>query len=533
MADLVPVRRVLVSVSDKTDLVPFVRGLLAVGVETIVSTGGTAAALEAAGIDVVSVESLTGYPEMMDGRVKTLHPAVHGALLARRDDPGHVAAMEQHGIEPIDMVVVNLYPFERTIARGDVSAAEAIEQIDIGGPAVIRSSAKNHDAVAVVTGIRQYDGIVEELRSNDGALTASTRRTLAAAAFMRTAAYDTAISAWMGGLGARTDGFPALLQLTLSYERELRYGENPHQAAAVYADPAAAGPSLVTAEVLGGKPLSYNNVGDASAAVRAVRDLAAAAAGRAAAVVVKHTNPCGAAVRDTAADAFRAAHDGDPLAAYGGILATSVPIDADAAAAITGEGSFFEVIVAPDIDEAARTALQARWANVRLLRMPGLAQSAGRVLEMRSVLGGVLVQERDDKPANPAEWSHVAGPPPDAATIEEAVVAWSVVKHATSNGIAITRDGMLLGIGTGQVDRVSACRLAAGKAAERLAADGPVAVAASDAFFPFPDGPEVLIDAGVRCLIHPGGSKRDEETNALCESRGVTCIHSGVRHFRH
>jgi phosphoribosylaminoimidazolecarboxamide formyltransferase/IMP cyclohydrolase len=533
MPDLVPVRRVLVSVSDKTDLVPFVRGLLDVGVETIVSTGGTAATLEKAGIPVTSVETLTGFPEMMDGRVKTLHPAVHGALLARRDDAGHVASMDQHGITPIDMVVVNLYPFEQTIARGDVSPAEAIEQIDIGGPAVIRSSAKNHDSVAVVTDIQQYDSIVEELRTNEGALTLGTRRTLAAAAFMRTAAYDTAISAWMGVGSSGGDVFPSLLQLSVSHHRSLRYGENPHQSAAVYANPATAGPNLVTAEVLGGKALSYNNVGDASAAVRAVRDLAMAVPDRAAVVVVKHTNPCGGAVRPDAAEAFRAAHAGDPQAAYGGILATSTTIDADVAAAIASEGSFFEVIVAPDITDEAHQALQARWANVRLLRLPGLTQDAGRVLEMRSVLGGLLVQERDDKLPNPAEWNHVAGPKPDPAMIEEAVVAWTMVKHATSNGIAITRGGALVGIGTGQVDRVSACRLAVGKAADRLAAGDGISVAASDAFFPFPDGPEVLIDAGVRCLIHPGGSKRDNETNELCEARGVTCIHTGVRHFRH
>ena len=533
MPDLVAVRRVLVSVSDKTDLVPFVRGLLEAGVGEVVSTGGTAAALEAAGIAVTPVESLTGFPEMMDGRVKTLHPAVHGALLARRDDAAHVAAMQAHGIVPIDMVVVNLYPFEQTIAGGDVTPEAAIEQIDIGGPAVIRSSAKNHESVAVVTDIRQYDSIVEELRANDGCLRLATRRTLAATAFMRTAAYDTAISAWMGGRGSADETFPTLLQRSLSHELTLRYGENPHQAAAMYADPAASGPNLVTAEVLGGKPLSYNNVADASAAVRAVRDLALSVPGRNAAVVIKHTNPCGAAVRDSAVDAFIAAHDGYRLAAYGGILALSSPLEEDVAAAIAADGSFFEVIVAPEVSEAARQLLQERWANIRLLRVPGLVQPTGRQLEMRSVLGGLLVQERDDKLANPAEWTHVAGPKPDAAMIEDAVVAWTMVKHATSNGIAITTGGALVGIGTGQVDRVSACRLAAGKAFGRLESAGSIVVGASDAFFPFPDGPEVLIEAGVHCLIHPGGSKRDLETNELCDAHTVTCIHTGVRHFRH
>ncbi|MFK7958928.1 MAG: bifunctional phosphoribosylaminoimidazolecarboxamide formyltransferase/IMP cyclohydrolase [Phycisphaerales bacterium] len=539
---LVRIRRALVSVSDKTDLVPFVRGLIDHGVETIISTGGTARALAEAGIDVVSVETLTGFPEMMDGRVKTLHPAVHGAVLARRDEPSHVAAMAEHGIEPIDLVCINLYPFEQTIADPDTTPDEAIEQIDIGGPAMLRSASKNHAHVAVVTAAQQYDDIVRELAANEGSLAAGTRQRLAAAAFMRTAAYDTAISAWMGELASaeRREIFPDVMQGTWSRQRILRYGENPHQDGAVYADPIAGGPSVVTADVLGGKALSYNNMADASAAALAVRDLSRSRAAlvdgdSVSAAVIKHTNPCGLASRATAVEAFVAAHDGDTMAAYGGILALSAPLDPATASAIVEHGSFFEVVIAPDFVDDAAGILSRKWKNVRVLRVPGLLGDTPPARTVRSVLGGVLVQDRDDRLADARSWRHVAGPAPDEAMAQEAITAWIAAKHGTSNAVSITRAGMLLGIGTGQVDRVSACRLAIGKAGERIASTeltGPV-VAGSDAFFPFPDGPELLIAAGVNCLVHPGGSMRDAETNAVGDAHGVTVLHTGVRHFRH
>jgi len=530
MPDLVPIRRALVSVSDKTDLVPFVKALTELGVE-IVSTGGTARALSEAGIDVIAIDSVTGFPEMMDGRVKTLHPAIHGAVLARRDVASHVQAMDDHGITPIDLVCINLYPFEQTVRRPDVTTAEAIEQIDIGGPALLRSSAKNHESVTVVTSTSQYDRVVNDLKANDGATTFSLRRDLAAAAFMRTAEYDTNISAWM--CEHREEAFPSLLRMSYAHQSDLRYGENPHQRAAIYTNPASSEPGIAGAELLHGKPLSYNNIADGCAALALVQDLAATSPDRAAATVIKHTNPCGAAVREALADAFDAAHAGDPLAAFGGVLAVSRTIDDDTAERIADGERFFEVIVAPGYSEAALERLGRRWKNVRLLALNTIEASGAPAMTYRSIPGGMLVQERDQRLPNTREWTHAAGPAPTDEMLATAAFAWSVAKHLTSNAVAVAAGASLLGAGAGQMDRVASCRLAVEKAGARIGEASSPVVAASDAFFPFADGPQVLADAGIQCLVHPGGSKRDEETFELCNERDVTCLLTGIRHFRH
>jgi len=529
MHGIVRVRRALISVSDKRDLIPFARTLASFGVE-IVSTGGTANALAAAGIPVVPIEKLTGFPEMMDGRVKTLHPRVHGGLLGRRDVAEHVKAMEEHGIPPIDLVCVNLYPFEMTVRREGVQEHEAIEQIDIGGPSMLRSAAKNHEFVAVVTDPSQYDAVASELAKNEGATTLELRRTLAAATFARTAAYDTAIAAWMSQRAGNR--FPPVFELRGVNEGELRYGENPHQAAAVYRDPTFRGPSVVTAELLHGKPLSYNNLLDAAAALELVQDLRELAHDMAGAVVVKHTNPCGAAVGATLREAFAKAYAGDPLAAFGGIVALNAQVDKATAEEIVAGDKFLEVVVAPGYDADALALLAARWKNARLLAVGPVTASPKTVL-VRSIAGGFLAQEADTHAIVAADFAVAAGPKPTDAVLRDAAFLTAVVKHLKSNAVCIGGGGQLYGAGAGQMDRVASCRNAVEKAGARIREGGGLAVAASDAFFPFDDGPRLLIDAGVKCLVHPGGSKRDEDTFKLCAERGVTCLVTGVRRFRH
>ena len=529
MPDLVPIRRALISVSDKADLVAFARGLGDFDVE-IVSTGATAAALADAGLEPIPVESVTGFPEMMGGRVKTLHPAIHGAVLARRDVDGDREALEAHDIRPIDLVCVNLYPFEQTVRGENVTPLEVIEQIDIGGPALLRAAAKNHRFVTVLTSPAQYEQVLGELRANRGATSIELRRRLAAAAFTRTAAYDTAISGWMC---ARPDEpLPASLEVRLTRDRELRYGENPHQAAALYADPAWSGPSVVGARILHGRLLGYNNVQDAAAALDLVGELQRSFPDRASAAIIKHTNACGAAVADDPAEAFERAYEGDPQAAYGGILAIGHSVDEAAARRIGAGRKFLEVIIAPDFDAPALKLLRERWKNVRLLAVGGLEHRGDRAIDYRSIPGGALAQERDSKLTDPHTWRHATGPAPSESLLGDALFVWTIAKHLKSNAIAIGREGRLLGAGSGQVDRVTACRLAVEKAGTDLG-EGPPAIAASDAFFPFPDGPKLLIDAGVRCLVHPGGSIRDSETLDLCKERDVTCLLTGLRHFRH
>jgi phosphoribosylaminoimidazolecarboxamide formyltransferase / IMP cyclohydrolase len=531
MTDLVPIRRALISVSDKNDLIPFARGLVERGIE-IISTGGTHRALTKAGLSPIAVETLTGFPEMMDGRVKTLHPTIHGGILARRDMASHVAAMAKHDIQPIDIVCVNLYPFEQTIRQDEVTTDEAIEQIDIGGPSMVRSAAKNHDFVTVVTDPSQYDRVIGELDSNDGCTTFELRRDLATAAFARTAEYDATIAAWMSGTTSAR--FPSVLRLSFVGQQQLRYGENPHQDGAVYRDPDFQGPSVTSAKMISGKALSYNNLLDAASALEIVQDLHDIDSGRCASAVIKHTNPCGAGVSDTLSGAFDLAYAGDPLAAYGGIVALSGPVDRATAESIVAGGRFLEVVLAPSFDDDAAALLAERWKNCRLLAIGALDDRGQEGLSLRSIPGGLLAQERDTHPFSASDLRHAAGPAADDDLRQAAGLAWAVVKMLKSNAICIATPERLLGAGAGQMDRVAACRLAVAKAGDLSEARtrGPV-IAASDAFFPFPDGPQILIDAGVNCLIHPGGSKRDDETFALCEEHGITCLLTGIRHFRH
>ncbi len=534
MHGLVRVRRALISVSDKRDLIPFARTLAELDIE-IVSTGGTANALSAAGIPVVPIEKLTGFPEMMDGRVKTLHPRVHGGLLGRRDVPDHVKSMLEHGIAPIDLVCVNLYPFEMTVRREGVHEHEAIEQIDIGGPSMLRSAAKNFEFVTVMTDPSQYDSVASELANNQGQTTMELRRALACATFARTAAYDTAIAAWMSQRAGNR--FPPVFELRGVNEGELRYGENPHQAAAVYCDPTYRGPNVISARLLHGKPLSYNNLLDAAAALELVQDLREIAPDCAGVAVVKHTNPCGCAVDRSLQDAFARAYAGDPMAAFGGIVALNAPVDRATAEAIVSGEKFLEVIVAPSYDSDALALLSARWKNVRLLAVGNMAATHKSVM-VRSIAGGFLAQESDTHAIKAHEFELAAGPKPSDATLQDAAFLTAVVKHLKSNAVCIGASGQLCGAGAGQMDRVASCRNAIEKTQAQRSAlnaqrvDAPL-VAASDAFFPFDDGPKLLIDAGVRCLVHPGGSKRDEDTFKLCNERGVTCLLTGTRRFRH
>ncbi len=539
MTDLAPIRRALISVSDKAKLIDLAKALAEHGVE-IISTGGTASAIAKAGIPVTSIDAVTGFPEIMDGRVKTLHPKVHGGLLAVRDNPEHLAAMTKHEIAPIDLVCVNLYPFEATIAKPSVSREEAIENIDIGGPSMIRSAAKNHHFVTVITDPAQYDEVIAQLREHKGSTTLALRKKLAAAAYARTSAYDGAITAYLSAAEAPAGSVPPVATHSLQLVEALRYGENPHQQAGLYRSRTATGDrlgSLATARKLHGKELSYNNINDAASALELVRQLAQIDPTRVGACVVKHMNPCGAALAASPLEAVREAIAGDPIAAFGGILATNKPLDLPAAQRLCEKDIFMEVIIAPAFEPAAVEALRARWMNLRLLETGPLAPLAASEMEWRSLPGpggGWLAQERDTKLVPTSAYDHKAGPAPTpqalaAASFLEAVCR-SLLSNAVCLGGASESGGVrLFGAGAGQMDRLTSCRLACEKA-------GPLAsgsVAYSDAFFPFPDGPKILIDAGVKTILHPGGSKRDQETFDLCNQRGVTCLLTGVRHFRH
>jgi phosphoribosylaminoimidazolecarboxamide formyltransferase/IMP cyclohydrolase len=544
MTTLVPVRRALISVSDKSGLLDLARVLIDARVE-IISTGGTAAALAKAGIPVTPIDALTGFPEIMDGRVKTLHPKVHGGLLAVRDNPEHDAAMKAHEIAPIDLVCVNLYPFEATVAKPGVSRDEAIENIDIGGPSMIRSAAKNHRFVAVLTDPSQYAEFIAEFTSSKGVTTLALRERLAAAAYARTSAYDLAITTYLSvredkGDAALLNDAPESSAFNLELVESLRYGENPHQKSRLYrvrGDAADLAGSLATARKLHGKELSYNNINDAAAALELVRQLSQVDPSRVGACVVKHMNPCGAALASNPLDAVNAAIAGDPLAAFGGILAINKPLDLRAAKRLCEKDIFMEVIVGPGFAPEAVETLKARWTNLRLLDTGPLAPLAQGEIEWRSLPGpggGWLAQERDTHLVPSANYEHKAGPAPTAETLGTAAFLEPVCRALLSNAVCLggpsESGGMrLFGAGAGQMDRLTSCRLATEKA-------GPLSkgsVAYSDAFFPFPDGPTILIDAGVTTILHPGGSKRDQETFDLCNARGVTCLLTGVRHFRH
>jgi len=530
--DLVPVKRALLSVSDKTNLVPFAQALAARDVD-IISTGGTARALADAGVNVTPVHEITGSPEILSGRVKTLHPKIHCAILARRDDPDHRAQLDEHGITPIDLVCVNLYPFEQTVAKAGVTRADAIEQIDIGGPCMVRAAAKNADHVAIVTDPEQYAYVLDDLESNDGATTVGLRWRLAKDAFARTSAYDAAIFQYITDTAG--DPFPHNLRLNFTKQADLRYGENPHQRAALYRAPHDPSGTIVGATQLHGKPLSYNNIADAAAALELVRDLKRVRSDAIPCAVIKHANACGAAVAPSCAQAVDAALLGDPTAAFGGIMAMAGVMDTDGARRCCAEGVFLEVIVAESFQPDALSALRERWANVRLLAVGPEPIDVSRT-QLRTIPGGALAQEPDDAPIDPASWTRAAGPDADARRRADGAILWTIAKHLKSNAVCVGGpvEGdravvSLFGAGAGLVDRVTAARLAVEKAGERARG----AIAAGDAFFPFPDGPRILIDAGVACILQSGGSKRDAETFDLCDQRAVTCLTTGVRHFRH
>jgi phosphoribosylaminoimidazolecarboxamide formyltransferase/IMP cyclohydrolase len=529
MTDSVALRRALISVSDKTGLAELASALAARGVE-LVSTGGTAQTLRAAGLAVRDVAEVTGFPEMMDGRVKTLHPMIHGGLLALRDDPSHAAAMAAHGIGAIDLLVVNLYPFEAAVARG-AAFAEAVENIDIGGPAMIRAAAKNHAFVTVVTDPEDYPALLAELEANGGATTLSFRRGLALTAFSRTAAYDAAVSGWLAGALGETAPRRRAFAGTLA--QTLRYGENPHQAAAFYRD-GSARPGVATARQWQGKELSYNNINDTDAAFELVAEFAPGEAP--ACAIIKHANPCGVATGATLAEAYRRAYDCDRTSAFGGIVALNRTLDAETARAICE--IFTEVVIAPDADEAAKAVFAER-RNLRLLTTGGLPDPAAPGLAFRQVSGGFLVQDRDNGCLSPRELKVVTKRAPTAAELADLLFAWRVAKHVKSNAIVYARDGATVGIGAGQMSRVDSTRIAARKAqdmAEALGLPEPPtrgAVVASDAFFPFADGLLTAAEAGATAVIQPGGSVRDEEVIAAADAAGIAMVFTGMRHFRH
>jgi phosphoribosylaminoimidazolecarboxamide formyltransferase/IMP cyclohydrolase len=512
-----PVRRALIGVSDKSGLLELATGLHAAGVE-IVSTGGTAKAIADSGVPVTPVEQVTGFPESLDGRVKTLHPGVHAGLLADLNRPEHVEQLKALGIEPFDLLVVNLYPFTETVASG-ASPEDCVENIDIGGPAMVRAAAKNHGCVAVVVDPSRYDWVLE--RVTEGGFGLPDRKRLAAQAYAHTAAYDTAVASWFANAYAPVDdsGFPDFTGATWQRGDILRYGENPHQRAAIYRHWRD---GLAHAEQLHGKAMSYNNYVDTDAARRAAYDFAEPAV-----AIIKHANPCGIAVGVDIAEAHRKAHACDPVSAYGGVIATNRPVSRAAAEQIAEV--FTEVVLAPDFDDDALDVLTRR-KNLRLLKLAALAHPDP--IEFRPISGGMLVQTVDaiDAPGDdPANWTLAAGTAADAATLADLEFAWRAVRAVKSNAILLVDHLATVGAGMGQVNRVDSARLAVQRAGDRAKGS----VAASDAFFPFPDGLEVLMEAGVRAVVHPGGSIRDPEVIAAAEAAGVTLYQTGTRHFAH
>lgn len=526
----VTIRRALLSVSDKDGLLDLGSRLAKGGVE-LVSTGGTARALREAGLTVRDVSDLTGFPEMMDGRVKTLHPMVHGGLLAVRDNPEHAAAMDAHEIGAIDLVVVNLYPFEDTVARG-AERDEVIENIDIGGPSMVRSSAKNHRYVTIVTDPADYDDLLAELADHDGATTLEFRKRMAAKAFAATAAYDSAIGQWFA-FADQGQKFPPVVSMTRKLAGTLRYGENPHQDAALYLPAGPHAQGLPQAEQVQGKELSYNNYNDAAAALELAAEFRG---GRPAVVIVKHANPCGVAQADSLVDAWHAALACDDVSAFGGIVATNVPLDGPTAEAICA--IFTEVVVAPGADEAARAAF-AKKKNLRLLLTEDLPDPRRPGQTMAVIAGGILVQDRDNGAISRDDLKVVTERAPTERELEDCLFAWTVARHVKSNAIVYARDGATAGIGAGQMNRRDSSRIAAMKAAEaaeKFGWDAPHTVGsavASDAFFPFADGLLAAAEAGATAVIQPGGSIRDEEVIAAANAAGLAMVFTGMRHFRH
>lgn len=529
MTHLVPLRRALISVSDKTGLIDFAAALAARGVE-LLSTGGTAKALREAGLVVRDVADVTGFPEMMDGRVKTLHPMVHGGLLALRDNEEHISAMRTHGIEPIDLLVVNLYPFEETVAKGG-DYDTCIENIDIGGPAMIRAAAKNHAFVNVVVDVQDYTALLAELDANDDRTGLAFRQRLAQTAYARTAAYDAAVSTWMataiGEAAPRRRAFAGTLAQTL------RYGENPHQTAAFYTD-GTNRPGVATARQLQGKELSYNNINDTDAAFELVAEFDPAQGP--ACAIIKHANPCGVARGSSLIEAYRRAFDCDRTSAFGGIIALNQPLDGATAEEIAR--IFTEVVIAPGADDAAREIFAAK-KNLRLLTTEGLPDPQVGSLTFRQVAGGFLVQDKDNGHIAAADLKVVTKRAPTPAELADLLFAWKVAKHVKSNAIVYVKDGATVGVGAGQMSRVNSTRIAARKAqdmAEALGLAAPLTkgcVVASDAFFPFPDGLLTAAEAGATAVIQPGGSMRDDEVIAAADAAGLAMVFTGQRHFRH
>jgi phosphoribosylaminoimidazolecarboxamide formyltransferase / IMP cyclohydrolase len=520
--DRIPIRRALVSVYDKTGLDDLVRGLHDAGVE-LVSTGGSAALIEKLGLPVTRVEDLTGFPECLDGRVKTLHPKVHAGILADRRLDSHVAQLADLGVEPFDLVVSNLYPFRQTVASG-ATPDECVEQIDIGGPSMVRAAAKNHPSVAIVTSPDRYDDVLAAVAA--GGFTLAQRQRLAAEAFTHTASYDVAVASWMGSVLTDTSegtGFPAWAGATWEKAAVLRYGENPHQPAALYRTESSLGSAgLAAAEQLHGKEMSYNNYVDTDAARKAANDFAEPAV-----AIIKHANPCGIAVGSDIAQAHRRAHACDPVSAFGGVIASNRPVSVEMAEQVAEV--FTEVIVAPAYDDGAVEVLQGK-KNIRILVCP--VDEHPDPVEFRAISGGMLMQRVDHVDAegdDPSSWTLATGEAAAPELLADLAFAWKACRYVKSNAILLARDGASVGVGMGQVNRVDSCRLAVERAGERSKGS----VAASDAFFPFEDGPQVLIDGGVAAIVQPGGSVRDELTIEACRAAGVTMYFTGTRHFAH
>lgn len=516
-----PIKRALISVSDKTGLKELAACLNENGVD-IISTGGTAKMLQELGCNVTEISDHTGFPEMMDGRVKTLHPKVHGGLLARRDNKEHTDAMETHDIAPIDLVVVNLYPFEATVARG-ADEETVIENIDIGGPSMVRSAAKNHEFVAILTSPDQYEQLAEELKTHNGATSFAFRKSCAASAYAKTAAYDSAISQWFAKQAG--EKFPPSLTIAATLQESLRYGENPHQQAAFYRTDATLG--LSAAIQLQGKALSYNNINDTDAALQMVQDFEEPAA-----VIVKHANPCGIALADTIEEAFAKALACDPVSAFGGIMAFNRPITDALAEAIAA--MFVEVIIAPSVSKEAKARFEKK-KNLRVLELPSLASKAEGGLQIKSVTGGLLVQDTDSGFITAADVNVVTKRAPTQAELDDLLFAFRVCKHVKSNAIVFAKDRATIGIGAGQMSRVDSVRIAGIKAAddEKNPERAKGGVVASDAFFPFADGLISAAKSGVTVAIQPGGSVRDEEVIAAADEHNIAMVFTDMRHFRH
>ncbi|MSQ94569.1 MAG: bifunctional phosphoribosylaminoimidazolecarboxamide formyltransferase/IMP cyclohydrolase [Gemmataceae bacterium] len=519
------IRRALLSVSDKTGLVEFAKVLAGFGVE-LISTGGTRKTLVDAWLKVLDISEITGFPEMLDGRVKTLHPRVHGGILHIRDNAEHQAIIREHKIVPIDLVVCNLYPFEATLAKAGSTHEDIIENIDIGGPSMVRSASKNYHDVAIVTDPSQYPAIIEELQTNKGALTLPTRERLAGAAFARTAAYDAAIAGYFAKkLGA--EGWPVRLTLTYQQKQKLRYGENPHQSAAFYTEPNVQHACVASAEVLHGKELSYNNILDLDSALNLVREFADSAA-----IVIKHNNPCGAATASTLVEAFAHAYEGDPISAFGGILGFNREVDEATAMQITEPNRFIECVIAPGYSKAAFEILTTRpkWkVSVRLLKTGVLTTDAARGLDYRRVDGGLLVQGRDVEADDFAKAKVVTNRTPTDAELADLKFAWIVAKHVKSNAIVFGKNRMIVGVGAGQMSRIDSTHMAMHKAGGREKGS----VLASDAFFPFRDNVDLAAAAGIAAIVQPGGSVKDQESIDACNEHDLAMVFTGVRHFRH